>query len=58
VQRIGEQIGRQMERKALSARDAVSSYLALEPGGEEGALADLQVTPFKNPCSQWTSVFG
>jgi hypothetical protein len=31
-----------MERKGLLARDAESSYLALEPGGEEGALADLQ----------------
>jgi hypothetical protein len=42
VQRISERIGRQMERKGLLARDAESSYLALEPGGEEGALADLQ----------------
>ena len=26
----------------MSARDAESSYSALEPGGEEGALSDLQ----------------
>jgi hypothetical protein len=31
-----------MERKGIFARDAESSYLALEPSGEEGALPDLQ----------------
>jgi hypothetical protein len=42
VQRISERIGRQMERHGLLARDAESSYLALDPGGVESALADLQ----------------
>jgi Putative transposase len=42
VERIGERTGRHLERKGLLVRDAESSHLAFEPGGEDSALADLQ----------------
>jgi hypothetical protein len=43
----------------MLARDAESSYLALEPGGKEGALSDLQSHSIPvEPCSQWASVCG
>jgi hypothetical protein len=42
VSRIGERIGRHLERKGLLVRDAEHSHLAFEPTGEDNALADLQ----------------
>jgi hypothetical protein len=42
VQRISEPIGRHLERKGLLVRDVESTYLALDAGGEDDALAELQ----------------
>jgi hypothetical protein len=48
----------------MLARDAESSYLALEPGGKEGALSDLQshsiqVEPvFPMGVSVWVGGYG
>jgi hypothetical protein len=42
VQRISERIGRHLERKGLLERDVESTHLALDAGGEDDALAELQ----------------
>jgi hypothetical protein len=42
VQRISEPIGRHLGRKGLLVRDVESTYLALDAGGEDDALAELQ----------------
>ncbi len=42
VERISERIGRHLERKGLLVRDVESTHLALDPGGEDEALAELR----------------